>query len=94
MTIELNQSEVEMLKEALDAWEKAQSSDALISTMLTAMLCPKDARDEMVEASKKEMVDAGREGQRRKDRATLLRARLLQASARASEHEEVQHANH
>ena len=92
MQVELSQQDVSDIKEALDAWERAESHSAFTGELLGLMLTPKDERkadDEFARESKERLRDAARKTEARRDKATMLRAKLIQASARASEHEEV-----
>jgi patatin-like phospholipase/acyl hydrolase len=87
MQIELSQSEMTILEQALDCWEKDASTGAMMGGLFSLMLSPKDERDNAKNAFKSEQEKALSEGQRRKRVSTLLRAKIYQAAALASEHE-------
>lgn len=91
-TIQLTPSEVTMLKDALDAWEKQVATEGIIGSLMAAVLCPKEHRDELVANERVEAAKAKTEQQLRRDQATLFRAKLIQAQAQASEHMEEEYA--
>lgn len=93
MQIELNQKEIEMLDDALVTWQKQPTTDgfgkAIFSTMIRGLakregeesaLSPED--DPKAIHAQAELESKGRER-----KVLLLRAKLAQASAVASEHE-------
>jgi hypothetical protein len=89
MKVELSQFEVELLDSALTAWEAEPSGDAMMTGFVGAMLGGL-AGPESVERLKKDRDEiksrAVKESQKRRLKAALLRAKLLQALAVDSEH--------
>lgn len=83
MTVELSSSEIDLLDEALKAWEKQPISEGFGTAMLRAVVGPKESRRETMEA---EIAEVEKDSKARERRALLLRAKLMQASARESEH--------
>lgn len=94
MQVELSQADVELLKQALDSWEKEAASEGMLGSLMMAVMCPKEMREQARQDSERDLAEAKQKAARRRDQATLLRAKFIQTSARASEHEEVEHANH
>jgi hypothetical protein len=88
MEVNLSKMEVEMLDEALDTWEEEASRSALMSMMMTAVFSAPEERDGAKNKCLENMDRARREQQQRRLKAALLRAKLLQALARESEHAE------
>lgn len=86
MQLELNKSEIELIDKALETWEKDAHSGAMMGAMLGAMLCPKDQREGESAKVKQELRAAEQEGQVRRVKSVLLRAKLYQALSRESEH--------
>ena len=68
--------EVELLNEALTAWENEPSHKSFGSGLLMAMLPGRD-RDEAVTEFKAESKEATQEGNARKLRCARIRAKLL-----------------
>ncbi len=64
-----------LLIEALDCWENKPSSSAMVSSMMTAVLLPD--KDKVEESTNKIMDEAKEKVVIRKERATLLKAKLL-----------------
>jgi hypothetical protein len=87
MIIDLSKTELELISESIDLWEKEPHSAGLSSMLMGAMFCPKEERDSLKDTVKKDMDKATLEANRRKRVAILLRAKLIQAEAKASEHE-------
>lgn len=87
MNIELNKSEVELLDAALQVWEKETQSTALMGSMFSIMLCPKEFRDKEQEHNKIAMDKAELEAKKRQHKSLLLRAKLFQALSKYSEHD-------
>jgi hypothetical protein len=90
MIIELTPSDVRLIEAALDAYEKQPSADGFSTSMLGMMLTPKDERDGWKSDMQNTMRRAEADVKARRNAGILLRAKLIQASAVASEHEEVQ----
>ena len=85
MTIELSQKELTLLDEAIQVWESAPGRDTMGLSLLSCMLI-KD-KDEAKRENDKLFADSESKMKTRKSQALLLRAKLMQASALASEHE-------
>lgn len=86
MQIELNKSEIELIDKALEIWEKESHSGAMLSAIFGTMLCPKAEREIIDEKIKKDFKKAEEEGQARRVKSIMLRAKLYQALSRDSEH--------
>jgi hypothetical protein len=86
MILEISKTDAELLDAALTCYEKEAVYSAMTGSMLGLMLSSEDSRDEMKAAMTKSMHEAELEGKQRRRRCTLLRARLIRAEARASEH--------
>ena len=89
MQIELTKQEINILGKALEAWEKEAGQTALNVSMMSMFLCPKEQREENKALCDIELDKAKIEGEKRKIQSLLLRAKLLQALNRSSEHEEI-----
>jgi hypothetical protein len=88
MTIELNKTEVELIDAALDVWEKQPQSEGMITSMLGIMTRSRDeSTEETKSAIKRERDTAQKETQDRRFKAILLRAKLVQALNKESEHD-------
>jgi hypothetical protein len=89
ITLELTPPEAQMIHDALKAWATQPRSDSLGSAMLVAMMSSQEAkadgtckRDMMAEMSK-----ATTEADKRENQILMLRAKLMMAQNRASEHD-------
>lgn len=91
--VELNRVEVDVLKQALDAWERECGLRAAYTGMVVAAFCPKEHMAEEMAKEKLALKDSELEGRQRKDRAILIRAKLVHAEAKLSEHEEEPNAH-
>lgn len=89
MNINLNKAELQLIDKALDAYEKEATSNSLMSSLLGAMLTPKDSLslDKFLEQERQLQDKATQENRRRKHATIMLKAKLYQAEAVASEHE-------
>lgn len=87
MQVELNKIEVELIDKALEVWEKEAHSAPMFTSLVSAMLCPKEERDGEKLRREKDFRDADVEARNRRTKSILLRAKLIQALARESEHE-------
>jgi hypothetical protein len=94
MNIDLSQHELDLLDEALIAWQSAPSSEGSSQALMGAILGGITREDDSPSAranafaeTKALMEKARQESKSRERTALLLRAKLAQASARASEHE-------
>lgn len=86
MTVELNKPEIELLDQALEVWEREDIGSAMMSSMLGAMLSPKESREDYKAEMQRDLAEAKNKCQQKRIKATLLRAKLFQALARESEH--------
>jgi hypothetical protein len=84
--VELNKPEIELLDKALESWEREDMGQAMMSSMVGAILSPKEDRGDYKAAMKVELAEAANSCQQKRIKATLLRAKLFQALARESEH--------
>jgi hypothetical protein len=89
MTIELNKTEVELIDAALDVWEKQPHSEGMMSSMLGLMTrrAEGESKEQARETMKQELETATKETQQRRFKAILLRAKLVQALNKESEHD-------
>jgi hypothetical protein len=90
MNVDLSNSEIELIEKALKAWVEQPSADGTVNSMFGTILgsiSGKQGREEMLAEVKVEQAKAGEEVRRRERASVLLRAKLMQAQARASEHE-------
>jgi hypothetical protein len=87
MIIDLSKTELELISESIELWEKEPHSNGFSSMLMECMLTPKEDRDGFKEKIKEGTDKATAESNRRKRVAILLRAKLIQAEAKASEHE-------
>lgn len=91
ITIELTPQEATLIHAALKCWENEPCKDTIVSTMLAAMLgAHKGSSEEKWEAEIHARFDKSAvEVRKREMQALMLRAKLAQAEARASEHVDV-----
>lgn len=87
MKVELSKTEVEMIGQALDAWEKQAQSDAAMGSMFTAIILGRHDKDQARREIELEHKKANDETSSRRTRSIMLRAKLIQAEAQNSEHE-------
>lgn len=90
MTIELSSADLELIDSALDIWEKQPSEEACRSSMMGIMLSGLKKNVDPTEAERQTEAlfeKANKTAKERKHRGILLRAKLIQAMNRASEHE-------
>jgi len=73
---ELTEKDCELLMQALDAWEKAPSADAMASTVVDIFLSRGGSQDESERRAKKTGEDAERAILSRKAVTILLRAKI------------------
>ena len=71
-----NVEEIKDLMSAIDSWEKDDGGE-LITTMIGGMLTPAEDRDSFLEERKAKSEEAAKEREGRKERAILLKARLI-----------------
>ena len=71
-----NVEEIKDLMSAIDSWEKDDGGE-LITTMIGGMLTPAEDRDNFLEERKLKSEEAAKEREGRKERAILLKARLI-----------------
>ena len=83
MNIELSQTEIELLQDALECWEKDASSGAMIGSLLGIMLSPPDKRDEEKRRNDMELEKARKENMRRKNMSALQTAAVSLISCRS-----------
>jgi hypothetical protein len=83
MNIELNKTELELLDEALQSWEREPTSGAMVGSMIGMIMA--DDKDRMQAVADKQRQEANKKVKERRYRSTLLRAKLLQALNRESE---------
>lgn len=86
MTVELSEPEIKLLDKALEAWEHEDMGQAMMSSLIGAVLSPKESRGDFKTGMQREIAEAKDRGQQKRIKATLLRAKLFQALARESEH--------
>lgn len=87
MQIDLSQAELKTLETSLETWAEAPARDGFGMGFMEAMMC-KDKED-AAKGLKDTMNEAHLEVQRRKRQVILLRAKLIQAENKSSEHENV-----
>lgn len=92
MNVNLNKSEIDVIEKALEQWENEPNSSGFSSLLMDVMFTSKEDRnkmgeDAMIEKVNKRHEAAANEVRRRKTVVILLRAKLIQAAANASEHE-------
>lgn len=85
MQVELNRKEIQILDEALVAWEKESTSTAMVGSMFASMLIRDEEKAKDV--CEKHMREAASKDKNRKNQSLMLRAKLAQADAQLSEHE-------
>lgn len=79
-----NSNEIDILMEALDAWESKDSMSDLLVTMLGAGMAKDEAsRDSYLEERQIEMEKRKLEQRTRKEQAILIKAKLIQMRDRA-----------
>ena len=86
MIVELSNNEIELISKALKSWEEAKRREHMMTTMITAVLCPPELRDTEMAKLRNETADVEKETSKREQQSTLLQAKLYQAQARDSEH--------
>lgn len=90
MQVELSKREVELIEEAMYAYERIPIQDASMKGILGAVLGAKNQDESAMSARlAKEMATGDKEAMERKVESVLLRAKLYQALARDSEHSDV-----
>lgn len=87
MTIELSGAELELIESALDVWERECQQSAMLAGVMETVMVPREARQETNKKVHKDLDDAEAEAKIRKRKSVFLRAKLMQASARESEHD-------
>ena len=75
-TLELSAEEVNMLYEALEAWEQ-QSTDLALTSSLLGMMMTRD-KDEAEKSFHETMDNGQREANIRKRKAIILKAKLME----------------
>jgi hypothetical protein len=89
MQLDLSKSELALLDEALKCWQASPHSESMCVTLISVMLGGKNQNKEQMEsqvkAAQREAEAIVRERERK---ALLLRAKLLQAENRQSEHDQ------
>ncbi len=85
MKVDLTSQEINVLAEAMEIWEKDSTTNAMMTGLMGAMLCPKDQHEKYKSELELDMEKAKVEALSRKNRSILIRAKLLQALNRDSE---------
>ena len=89
MNIELSNHEIEMIDKSLTAWDREVQTDAMMGGLFGVMLSGKDEKQDAKDKFTAENKAATEESAKRKRSCVMLRAKLYQAQAKASEHETV-----
>lgn len=85
MQLEINKNELEILEQALKSWQEEPNRDSLGKTMFATLLIrDEDAAKRM---SEKIFTEAGEKTKLREQQVLMLRSRINQQIAKASEHE-------
>lgn len=86
MNVDLSKAEVELLEQALVAWESEAMSSGMTGALLSAML-PGSSKEDRRAEMERELNAAKADGQKRRVKGVMLRAKLMQALSRESEHD-------
>jgi hypothetical protein len=77
-TMELTAVDIDLLLQAVEAWEKAGEQQEFMGDLLTAMLSRDDEQRQRLEAQREEQARMNEPAHRaRKERGVLLRAKLI-----------------
>jgi hypothetical protein len=85
MNVELSKNEIELLEQALVTWEQEAMQQGMMGAIFGAMI-PGGEKEERKKAVHNEIEVAKQESQKRRMKSTMLRAKLIQALSRDSEH--------
>ena len=86
MNVELSKVEMELLDEALKCWQDSPNRDGFGEAMVAA-ICSKGSTDEQRTGEMKSVMEKSKQmALSRERKAFLLRAKLIQALTRDSEH--------
>jgi len=80
MQIELNDEDIVLIESALTIWEQEPSSSNLLSSVLEAILAPKEEREAVRRTAESAQQRAVNETAQRRRRSVLLRAKLYRAT--------------
>lgn len=88
MQVDLSEHEIRMLDDALLSWERDPERDGMMNGMMSSVLrrVAGVSEAESQENSNRLMREGSKASQDRRIKGTLLRAKLFQVLARASEH--------
>ena len=89
MNVQLSRPEVELIEQALKLWTEEPHHRMLSASMMGAMLrgVTGQSKEELQSDMMKDQAQARAEAALRERQSLLLRAKLLQAQARESEHD-------
>ena len=88
MILDLSNHEIELIDSALKVWSQQPMADGMSSSLIGAMFRgPNHDRERLGAEIKAEIAEAKSETQQRERQVLLLRAKLLQAQTRQSEHD-------
>jgi hypothetical protein len=74
-----NTEELNLLIEALETWESAEITSGMFASVVTAGLTARETtREQAIQQVKKEMDEAHRKTGIRRERSTLMKAKLIQ----------------
>ena len=79
MKVELSQAEVDVIDDALKAWESDAQHGALLGSILGAVLAKSEDKEKEKARSKEAFSEAEVEQRNRRMKATMLRAKLFSA---------------
>lgn len=91
MKIDLSRKEIEIINDALLAWQTQPISEGLNSSIMGAVLSrgsDDSVKTDFRKEAFSEVTKAQQESRRREREAVLLRAKLIQTENASSEHEE------
>jgi hypothetical protein len=87
MKVDLNQNEIRIINEALDAWEKECAQEAMSSLLLGAIFRPEgQSKEEERKEASAQAEFARKQTSARRNQSIMLRAKLITADALESEH--------
>lgn len=84
-TIELTEQDISLIEEALQCWENDPSRSGLTGEMFSIMLAPRSERTELKGEMTKRMDESNRQVLQRQRRATMLKAKIYEVTARPGE---------
>jgi phage shock protein A len=74
----LTHDEIKMLMKALDALQKAATTNFMMTSLLTTIVTPKDQRDNLQEDLDREAQEMKESNELLEERITLLKAKLIE----------------